>query len=195
MKSKIEIKSIWGKLLFEFEKEDNTIKDTVEEAVKNGANLTGANLTGVNLTGANLYRANLYRANLDRANLTGANLTGANLSGVNLEKIVSRTTILPEGELIAWKKLQNNLIAKLLIPVKAKRVNAIGSRKCRFEYAQVTAIYDGKKEVKEGRGTYGPELIYKIGETVMPDKFDPDPCVECSNGIHAFITRLEAEEY
>jgi hypothetical protein len=26
MKTKIKIKSIWGKLLFEFEKEDNTVK-------------------------------------------------------------------------------------------------------------------------------------------------------------------------
>ena len=37
MKTTIQIKSIFGKLLFEFEKENNTIKDTVEEAVKNGA--------------------------------------------------------------------------------------------------------------------------------------------------------------
>ena len=170
MKSKIEIKSLWDKLLFEFEKEDNTIKDTVEEAVKNGANLDGANLYGASLDGANLNRA-------------------------NLKKIVSGTTILPEGELIVWKKLQDNLIAKLLIPAKAKRVNAIGSRKCRFEYAEVIAIYDGKKKVKEGRGAYNGNLIYKVGETVMPDSFDPSPLVECSNGIHAFISRLEAEEY
>ena len=44
MKTKIEIKSIWGSVLFSYEKEDNTIKDTLEEAINSGANLRGANL-------------------------------------------------------------------------------------------------------------------------------------------------------
>jgi len=52
---KIEIKSwLTGNVIFSYECEDNTIKKTVEKAVKEGANL---------------YRANLYRAlNLDKAN-------------------------------------------------------------------------------------------------------------------------------
>lgn len=49
---KIQIKSIWGEVLFEYEKENNTLKDTLEEAVKHGANLYGANLDGANLDGA-----------------------------------------------------------------------------------------------------------------------------------------------
>ena len=49
MKTKIEIKSIWGSVLFSYEKEDNTIKDTLEEAIKSGANLGGAYLGGANL--------------------------------------------------------------------------------------------------------------------------------------------------
>lgn len=47
---KIQIKSIWGEVLFEYEKENNTLKDTLKEAVKQGANLYGANLDGANLT-------------------------------------------------------------------------------------------------------------------------------------------------
>ena len=35
MKIKIEIKSVFGKVLFALEKENNTIKDTIEEAVYN----------------------------------------------------------------------------------------------------------------------------------------------------------------
>ena len=46
MKTKIEIKSIFGDLIFEYEKENNTIKDTLLEAIKNGANLYGADLYG-----------------------------------------------------------------------------------------------------------------------------------------------------
>ena len=43
---KIQIKSTWGEVLFEYEKENNTLKETLEEAVKHGANLTRANLDG-----------------------------------------------------------------------------------------------------------------------------------------------------
>jgi hypothetical protein len=255
MKTKIKIESIWGKLLFEFEKENNSIKESLQEAKRRGADLQGADLQGAYLRGADLQGAylrgaylqgaylqgaylrgadlqraylqgaylqgadlrgaylqgayllgaylrgaDLQRADLQGAYLRGAYLQGADLRGADLQRADLRganslNTLLPAGELIVWKKLQNNLIAKLLIPIKAKRVNCIGSRKCRFEYCKVIAIYDGKKRVNEGRGQYNKELIYKVGEIVIPDKFDPSPLIECSNGIHAFITRLEAEEY
>ena len=84
MEVKIEIKSIFGNVLFEFSKENNTIKDTIIEAVKRGANLDGANLDGANLGGANLDGANLDGAYLDGAYLGGAYLRGANLDGANL---------------------------------------------------------------------------------------------------------------
>ena len=34
-----------------------------------------------------------------------------------------------------------------------------------------------------------------LGEMVYPDEFDPSPLIECSHGIHAFITREEAKSY
>ena len=49
MKTKIEIKSMFGSVLFEFEKENNSIKDTLIEAVKDGANLYAADLRGADL--------------------------------------------------------------------------------------------------------------------------------------------------
>ena len=53
--NKIEIKNKWtGSILFEYEKENNTLKDTVEQAVKEGADLERANLEGADLGGANL---------------------------------------------------------------------------------------------------------------------------------------------
>ena len=85
-KVKFEIKNRWtGSILFEYEKEDNTLKKTVEEAVREGANLEGANLRGANLVGANLEGANLEGADLVGANLEGANLEGANLGGAYLK--------------------------------------------------------------------------------------------------------------
>jgi hypothetical protein len=87
---KIQIKSIVGNILFEYEKENNTIKDTIEQAIKENANLKNANLNNANLKNANLenaylYNANLYNANLENANLNNAYLYNANLENANLE--------------------------------------------------------------------------------------------------------------
>ena len=75
MKTKLQIKSIHGELLFEFEMEGNSIKKTVTEAVKQKADLTDANLTGANLTGANLTDADLR----------GAYLTGADGESIKIK--------------------------------------------------------------------------------------------------------------
>ena len=67
MKIKIEIKSVFGKVLFALEKENNTIKDTIEEAVRNNANLKYANLYNADLRNANLVNVNLENVNLENA--------------------------------------------------------------------------------------------------------------------------------
>ena len=83
---KIQIKhSFNSSILFEYECENNTIKKTLIQGVKTGANLQGADLYGANLYGADLRGANLYCADLQGANLYGANLRGASLEGANLE--------------------------------------------------------------------------------------------------------------
>ena len=84
MKTNIQIKTTFGSLLFEFEKEDNSVKDTLIEAVKRGADLRGANLVGADLGDANLVGADLRGANLRVANLVGADLGDADLRGANL---------------------------------------------------------------------------------------------------------------
>ena len=90
---KIEIKSRFdGKLLFAHEVENNTLKITLEAAVKARANLARASLVGANLVGANLARASL-----DGANLAGAYLAGAYLT--NGEKLKGKRPILQLGPL------------------------------------------------------------------------------------------------
>ena len=84
MKIKIDIKSVFGKVLFSFEKENNTIKDTLVEANLRGANLRGANLRGADLRGAYLRDADLRGADLRGADLRGAYLRGADLRGAYL---------------------------------------------------------------------------------------------------------------
>jgi hypothetical protein len=153
-------------------------------------------LSKVNLSKANLSEANLSGADLREADLSGANLRGANLSGAKEipEYVINITSILPAGDLIGWKKLRNERIAKLLIPNDAKRSNAT-ERKCRAEYATVLEIWDSETLVTEGQSKQDHLFIYRVGETVTPDAFDEDRWKECASGIHFFITRYEAEQY
>ena len=171
-----------------------------------GADLSGANLSGANLSGANLFGADLSGADLSGADLSGANLSRANLSGANLfgaknaEYAEAVTCILPGGTLIGYKKAdctRGSVILTIEIPEGAKRSNAAG-RKCRAEYARLIAIdsigweYDGSPVYSKHK----PDFIYPaIGETVTPDRWDDDRWNECSNGVHFFITRYEAENY
>ena len=82
-KIKITIKTIFGSVLWESEKE--TLREAVIEKFEKDANLKGANLEGANLEVANLEGAYLKGANLEGAYLKGANLEGANLEGAYLK--------------------------------------------------------------------------------------------------------------
>jgi hypothetical protein len=84
MKTKIQIKAIWGKVIFEHESENNSTKKTLEQARKEGADLGGADLRGAYLVGAYLRGAYLVGADLRRADLEGADLRGAYLEGADL---------------------------------------------------------------------------------------------------------------
>ena len=100
MKIKIEIKSVFGKVLFALEKENNTIKDTLEEAVRNNANLENANLRNANLEDANLENANLRNANLYNANLRNANLEDAENKETAILPIFCKWSYGIKGDLI-----------------------------------------------------------------------------------------------
>ena len=174
-KIKIQIKSVFGNVLFEYEKENNTIKDTVEEAVRRKVSLDGASLDG----------ASLNRASLNRASLYGAN----DIPYIPL-------ACPSDGAFVGWKKVQCYLI-KLEIPEDAKRSSAT-SRKCRCDKAKVLDVTDltTNKPITEVTNiTYSPHITYKVGEMVYPDKFDDNRWNECSNGIHFFINKQDAIDY
>lgn len=72
---KIEIKNkFYGDVIFEHDCEDNSMKKTVEEAIKKRVNLRSANLSSADLSSADLSYADLSYANLRYANLSYANL-------------------------------------------------------------------------------------------------------------------------
>jgi len=160
------------------------------------ANLTGANLTDADLTGANLWDANLTDADLTGANLWDANLTDADLTGARLPNF----QIVPEvGSFTCWKRVSDNVILELLVPPDAKRASCLTSRKCRVERARVIAAtdLDGNAVTGEWQNCTHTDTptTYRVGDLVCADSFDDDIRVECTHGIHVFITRREAVEW
>ena len=96
MKIKIQIKSVFEKVLFALEKENNTIKETLEQAVKENANLEGADLINANLRNSNLEGADLRNADLINSSLRNADIRNSNLEGANLKGAKNKeTAILP----------------------------------------------------------------------------------------------------
>jgi hypothetical protein len=181
-----------------------------------GANLRGANLRGVDLMDANLKGADLWNADFGNAdlphanlmyahlpgvNLKGANLHGANFMGANLRNVDLRGARLPafqivpqEGDFIGYKKLRNDLICKLLIT--GERTSSLVGRKCRCSRAQVLEVYDNAGvKYPEGVSLRSPYFRYKVGNEVCVFDYNPDIRVECSTGIHFFITEQEAIDF
>jgi hypothetical protein len=128
MKTKIQIYSIFGKLLFEHECEDNTIAKTVGEAKKTRADLSEANLSRSNLSGANLSWVDLSWADLSRSNLSRSNLSGANLSWVDLSWVdLSRSNL--SGANLSGANLSGANLSGANIDKRYIQVACIGSSK------------------------------------------------------------------
>lgn len=185
----IQIKHvITGAILFAHSADVNSIETTLKAAIKASANLRGANLRGAYLSGAYLGGANLGGAYLGGANLSDANLGDAYLGDV---KNFAFQIIPQEGAFVGWKKLVGGVIAKLEIPAEAKRTSTPIGRKNRAEFVRVIELFGAAEAVSQ----HDKKTIYRVGEIVRPDSYNGDIRLECTNGIHFFITREEAEAY
>ena len=128
------------------------------------------------------------------ADLRDANLGGADLGGAKNIPFIPMACP-SDGAFVAWKKVSGKLV-KLLVPEDARRCSAT-TNKCRCDKAIVLDITDldgGNpilKVINQERGN----LVYKVGEIVLPDSFDEDRWNECSHGIHFFINMEEAQRY
>jgi len=146
----------------------------LQEVILQGANLRGADLRGADLRGANLQGANLWYANLQGANLQDAHLP--------------HFQIVPdEGSFVGFKKLDSGFVAKLLITEDSKRTSTLVGRKCR---ASKVVVLEGDGS----SGTHYKTLEYVEGDTLEVE-YDSDIRIECTKGIHFFMTRREAEEW
>ena len=165
-----------------------------------GAYLSGADLSGADLRGANLRGADLRGANLREADLRGANLREADLSEADLrgaEKLPHHQICPEEGAFIAYKKAGNHVLT-LLIPEDAQRVSSLIGRKCRTDKAQVLkaeTVEGGATDQIEFRSRHDYTFVYRVGETVECPDFDGDIRVECTRGIHFWMSKREAREW
>lgn len=132
------------------------------------------------------------RADLSDADLRCANLYDANLSGACLD---SHYVVPSTGNFFAWKKCANGVIVKVLVPATSARVCYVGSRKCRVEYCVPVESSDGSIDIPSACVGDATPLTYTIGQVVYPDSYDDDERVECSHGIHMFMTEREAREF
>jgi hypothetical protein len=149
------------------------------------ADLRGAYLRGADLRDADLRDADLRGAYLRGADLRDADLRDADLRGADLPHF----GIVPEeGSFIAWKKTTKGVV-KLLIPEDAARTNSLVGRKCR---ASRVIVLEG---IPDATGPNYGGLIYETGAELVVKDFDDDIRVECTRGIHFFMTRKEAEEW
>lgn len=110
-----------------------------------------------------------------------------------------RDLILPEGEIEVWKACKSEgvgVYVRLRVPADARRVTPIdtqaslGGRSCksRVEYAIVVGIEDeaGKPYQEATSFVYkkGEGLVYRVGEIVRPDGYDPNLGRGCGRGIN-----------
>ena len=180
------------------QEELNKVLELHKKWLNNEEDGVRANLNGADLRNADLSVARLRGADLSCADLRNADLRGADLSDVKHDECTAFYTLQcpEEGSFIAFKKLRNGLIAKLMITEDALRSSAT-SLKCRASKAKVLAIYDEEgNNVEQGFSKQDVSFIYKVGTIVEPTKpFDTDRWNECASGIHFFMSRAVAEQY
>ena len=165
------------------------------------ADLSYDNLAYAKLSGAILRRANLDGVNFSYSDLSGANLSGADLINSELEYADLTDTILDEKEqcrkgivltesIAGYKKAYEDKIITLKIPVGAK-VFSINNNKRRTNKVKVIDM-QGETELSS---IHDNDFKYHVGDEIEITDFDERYNVECSTGIHFFLTREEAEKY
>ena len=162
------------------------------------ADFSYANFSSADFSSADFHYANFNSADFSFAKFNSANFYSANFSSADFKNSIFNYRITPEtGKFIGWKKAQGKII-KLEIQ-KAKNVSGgLVGRKLRTDKVKVLEIQDkeGKKlDLKSISSDYNEKFIYSVGKIITEKDFKKDDKIECSEGIHFFITRDEAVRY
>ena len=164
----------------------------------NSANFSFADFNSANFIFANFNSADFSSANFSSANFSSASFSYADFRSADFKNSIFNYRITPEtGKFIGWKKAQGKII-KLEIQ-KAENVSGgLVGRKLRTDKVKVLEIQDkeGKKlDLKSISSDYNEKFIYNVGKIITEKDFKKDDKIECSEGIHFFITRDEAVRY
>lgn len=132
---------------------------------------------------------------------------------VSLTDRQGRDAMLPDGEVEVWKACKTckgddgvGLYVRLRVPADARRVTPMCSPEgkwepqSRVEYAIVVSIDDGMGTTQPYTEATsfvrkGTSLVYRVGEVVRPDGYDPDPGHECGKGINVHRYRDQCEAW
>ena len=155
-KIKIEIKNYFtDSVLFEYESKDNTLKKTLDEAVKQGANLRGANLRGAkNLSP--LYWDNLNILRMQKGKLRAFKYLNGDESPIDDKKLtykVDKTVIekdYDDSDLVSCSKGLN--VATLEWCLREGNIESNNFIEVEFKASDIVAIpynSDGKFRVKK----------------------------------------------
>ena len=162
---KIQIKSMWGEVIFEYEKENNTLKETLEEAVKQGASLYGANLDGASLNGATNIPFIPFACPSD----------GSFIGWKKVKNCLIMLEIPEDAKRCSCTSQKCRCDKAKVLGITNLDTNELVS------------------EIKNT--SYLPAITYVVGEMVYPDSFDENRWDECSHGIHFFINKQNAIDY
>jgi uncharacterized protein YjbI with pentapeptide repeats len=132
---------------------------------------TDAENVGAAVEAAIAEKIDLSGANLSLADLSGANLFRATLTGANLTGATLTGANLSLADLSGATLFRATLTGANLSSATLFRATLTG--------ATLT----------------GANLSLADLSDVKPDSYDPNPLLECSSGIHFFITKQEAEDY
>jgi len=181
-KIKIQIKSICGNVLFEWESVGNTLKKTVEQAVLRNSDLRNSNLRGSDLSYSNLTGSNLRGSDLSYSNLTGSDLRNSDLSSSDLSYSNLTDSNLRGSDLRGSNLTDSNLRGSDL------------SYSIFDEPIYLSELYNLKllppktklrmwKWLRYGK-TYYKNAKYEVGKTYTEKDYSTDEFAECGEGLN-----------
>lgn len=181
--------------------------------ILDGANMTyvkaenaffgGCSLRKVNFTGACLRSADLRGCDMSGADISGADMFASALERADMTELKTdeHTRFFhlfcpKEGPFIGWKVCFGRRIVQLLVPEDARRISGT-TNEVKCDKAKVLTIksVDYRENYREAHSYVDENFIYRTGEMIYAENYNPDRFVDSGGGIHIWLTREEAIAY
>lgn len=149
-----------------------------------GSIIENTKLISNDFSSADFRGSKIKHSPFAKSKFNDAYFTSVQISESEKKAIIDERTIVAEGDIVGYYRLENGEIARLKIPSTAKRVGGVISRLCRSDIVEVLAGH--------GRCQYlSFDNQYRQGFTVYHHSFEEDPFVY-GEGIPFFLTYHEA---